>query len=707
MEFGNALVNISLILSIIGIVLSILRIKTKQDNFEQYARMVSLLLFITVSATLLYLYILFITSDLSVLYVWTYTDSSYSLVYKLSGVLAGMDGSLLFWIWLVILPWFYEEMKAIKKPKDTDLMDWTRVFLFGVMAVLLLILSVHEIFSLTPPEYLSYRPDGNGMNPILQTFLMAIHPPIVFVAYGLFAMPFAAGLAFLVTGNTKWTDLCINWSRIGWFFLTLGIGIGALWAYVVLGWGGYWGWDPVETSSLLPWILLTGFLHVQLMYRRKKDYPILAPLLGIFSFILVIFATFATRAGGLWVSVHTFGQADVSIDAFTRFKDVMAESDTVPYYFAMMIGMIVLAAILVMYRQRKMRSSLSDEEKSYTLSELINDDILMLGTSFLLILLTAVTMLILVRGINGLAPENFDGPVGILTLILILVMVVCISWRVLGKKLVTQLLFVTIMISAIMMAIYPGKVIAAGAFPILIAALVMISYSIIKKYNSKNPWQSLKLISAHLIHLAVVLLVIGYVGSSFMASEQSVEIHIGEEVEAMGYSFEVVGTEPAEDFIYVDVNIYKDGDFIGKARPGISIIDGTSRSEIDVKDTLLEDIYIIYDFNADSFNHGAVDLEIKILPLMKCLWGGMWLMSIGIILRVALEILLPRKRKTGEALDKDNDDTVKEMIEDPGDRQSDKIEPIETKEKVKSSEVKDDAHYEAMLEAELDGTDSE
>ncbi len=702
MEFGNALVNISLVLSIIGIILSILRIKTKQDNLEQYARMVSLFLFITISATLLYLYILFITSDLSVLYVWTYTDSSYSLVYKLSGVLAGMDGSLLFWIWLVILPWFYEEMKAIKKPKDTDLMDWTRVFLFGVLAVLLLILSAHEIFSLTPPEYLSFRPDGNGLNPILQTFLMAIHPPIVFVAYGFFAMPFAAGLAFLVTGNTKWTDLCINWSRIGWFFLTLGIGIGALWAYVVLGWGGYWGWDPVETSSLLPWIMLTGFLHVQLMYRRKKDYPILAPVLGVFSFILVIFATFATRAGGLWVSVHTFGQADVSIDAFTRFKNIMAESDTVPYYFAMMVGMLILVAILVIYRQRKMKPSQPEEEKSYSLSELINDDILMLGTSFLLILLTAVTMLILVRGINGLAPENFDGPVGILTLVLILIMVLCVSWRVLGKKLITQLLLATIMISAIVMAIYPDNLIAAGAFPILITALVVISYSIIKKFNPKNPWRSMKSISAHLIHLAVILLVIGYVGSSFMDSEQSVTIHIGEEVEAMGYSFEVVGTEPADDYIYVNMNIYKDGNFIGKARPGISIIDDTSRSEIYVEDTLLEDIYLIYDFNADSYEHGAVDIVVKILPLMKFLWGGMWLMSIGIILRVTLEIFLPGKRKTsGERSDKDD-----EVDEESDDRLYDK-EPTETKDEAGSSDIKDDDYYEAMLEAELDGTDRE
>ena len=119
------LVYISLILAIVGIVLTLLKLKfwPEDERLGLYARMVSLFLFITISAALLSLYILFITSDVSVLYVWTYTDASYSLTYKISGVLAGMDGSLLFWIWLVILPWFWEEIRAVKKPVDEKLMD--------------------------------------------------------------------------------------------------------------------------------------------------------------------------------------------------------------------------------------------------------------------------------------------------------------------------------------------------------------------------------------------------------------------------------------------------------------------------------------------------------------------------------------------------------------------------------------------------------
>ncbi len=691
MEFGNILINLSLVLALAGIVTSILRLRTGQDRFQLFSRMISLILFISISAALLYLYMLFITSDLSVMYVWTYTDSSYSLTYKISGVLAGMDGSLLFWIWLIILPWFYEEMRAVKKPRDDDLMDWTRIFLFGVLALLLLILSIHEIFQLTPPEYLAFRPDGNGLNPILQTFLMAIHPPIVFVSYGFLALPFAAGLAYLVTGKKEWTDICINWGRIGWLFLTLGIGIGALWAYVVLGWGGYWGWDPVETSSLLPWILLTAFLHAQLMFRRKGEYKILAPVLGAFSFILVIFATFATRAGGLWVSVHTFGQADVSIDAWTRFTNILTTNDTVPYYFAMMMGMIILTFILVWYRQRR---SEDREEKEYDLSELLNDDMLMLGTTFLLILITSVTMLILIRGINGLAPENFNGPVGLLMLVLILVMTMCISWRKLGRKLMAQIMLGTLVASLVSILMFSDDLIAAGSFPILIVSLILITNSILTRFNKNRPWQSLKVISAHLIHLAIVMLIIGYVASSFMYTEESITLEVGgASQEVFGYTFEAVALEDTMEFIYVDLDIYEGQEFVGRARPGVSFMDNQIRHEIDVKDTLTKDIYLIYNFDQDSYSHGVVNVEVKILPMMKFLWGGMWLMSIGMILRLITEIFSPKKSKT---ISEDEEQTT-------DDEEVDEAATLDEKVGEEGSEpvIKDDDYYESLLEAEL------
>lgn len=689
MAFGNYLVIGSIILSLIGILISFIRLYTKDRQWILYSRIVTMVLFITITVAVLYLYMLFITSDLSVEYVWTYTDSSYSLAYKLSGFLAGMAGSLLFWVWMVIIPWFYEEMKAVKHPKDDDFMDWTRIFVYAALLALLFILYIHEIFRATPAEWLAYSPNGNGMNPILQTFLMAIHPPLVFVAYGLLVIPFAAGLAYLITGESKWTDICLNWSRIGWLFLTLGIGIGALWAYVVLGWGGYWGWDPVETSSLLPWILLTGFLHVQFMYRRKKDYKILAPVLGAFTFILVIFATFATRAGGLWVSVHTFGQADVSIDAWTRFKNVLAESDTVSYYFTAQLIMMAVTIVLALYRQRQIGNK--SEDRTYTLSELINDDILMLATTFLFVLITSVTLLILVRGVNGLAAENFNAPIGILVIALILVMMFCICWRLIGRRHISQITLGTIIASLVSIMLYPGNVLVAGAFPILLVSMVLISFVIIKRFNMLRPWQSLKLISAHLIHLAVVLLVIGYVSSNFLSEDQVVSMEVGDAspVEALGYEFKTTSIVSTNDYIFTDIEVWQGNKLIGQARPGISVIDGHMRSEIKIVETLTEDIYLIYDYDELSYGQNIVDVEVKVLPMMKFLWGGMWLLCIGIVLRIAAEFILKINRSEPGS-----------EIEHDGDEDDDQYEDDELDDE--GAIVKDDDYYESLLEAELE-----
>ena len=145
---------------------------------------------------MIYLYTLFLTSDVSVDYVWSHTKSTYPLIYKISGVLAGMAGSLLFWIWMMIIPWFYEEIKAIKRPVNKELMDWTRIALFSIMGVMLFILSLHNLFDLTLEvstdpmiRTLATDPDGLGLNSLLQTDLMVIHPPVIFMSYGFLAIP--------------------------------------------------------------------------------------------------------------------------------------------------------------------------------------------------------------------------------------------------------------------------------------------------------------------------------------------------------------------------------------------------------------------------------------------------------------------------------------------------------------------------------------
>ena len=701
---GNLLIYISLILAIIGIALSVIRLKKKDTKILLYSRFVTFLLFTTVSIAIIYLYTLFLTSDVSVEYVWSYTKSSHPLIYKISGALAGMAGSLLFWIWMIIIPWFYEEIKATKKPVDKDLMDWTRIALFSVMGVMLFILSLHNLFDPTPAEALAAIPEGQGLNPLLQTDLMAIHPPIIFMAYGFLAIPFATALAHLITGNKNWTDLSINWGRAGWFFLTLGIGIGALWAYVVLGWGGYWAWDPVETSSLLPWILLTGFLHVQLMYRRKKEFSLLAPVLGIFTFILVLFATFTTRAGGLWVSVHSFGAANTSVDPMTRLTEILSNSNDVLIYLSLIIGLIVITSILALYRNRKMKSD--RVVKTYTISELINDDILMLATVFLSILITLLTLAILIMGVNGLSPDNFNMPIGALAAISILVMMVCLTWRDIGRKWIVIISIGTVFISIIGFLAFPGSREVAASAPILVLALIGTFYRVIKSFDKKRAWKSMKLVSAHLIHLSIVLVMIGYVGSNFMVTEQEIRLTVGGEGVQVGpYTLYAEDIEVTADSIFVEIEIWKGDDFIKRVKPGIQVIDNQLRNEIKVVGALTNDIYLTYHYDQISLGQNVVDFEVKLLPLMKCLWGGMWLMSIAIALRVAVEKTTKSKaspdieKKEGQEEVKD-DEYYESLL-------GKELESMDNSPKNEEEDVKDDKYFESRLDSELESVEED
>jgi cytochrome c-type biogenesis protein CcmF len=660
MPAGNIFIYISFFLVIIGIFTSILRLKTNDYKFLQYSRLVTVLLFLTISATLIYLYILFLTSDISIEYVWQYTSVSHPIHYKIAGVLAGMAGSLLFWVWAIITPWIYVEIKTIKKPINEDIREWTRIGLFIVMLILIYVLLIHDIFKPTAANFLTLYPNGYGLDPLLQTNLMVIHPPVVFLAYGILVLPFAAAIAYLITGHKDWIKYSLNWSRMGWILLTLGIGLGAIWAYVVLGWGGYWAWDPVETSSLLPWIILTGFLHTQLIYKRKNDYPILAPVLGVTSFILIIFATFVTRAGGLWVSVHTFGKANVEISPVQRFINILSENQIVSIYFVFIILFLIITAILSIYRYNKVKKS--REEQYFTIGELISDDLLMLVTIFLFIITGIVTIVILISSVNSLNPSVFNFNIGLLGLVIILTLIFCMIWRYTGRKWIVILGVCTLLASAIGFIIFRINSLVATSLPILIVALLGACYKIIKSFSIGKIRKSIKPVSAQLIHLAIILLLLGFVGSNFLVWEKNVSLTLDESGENVG-KYIIYATDFEElagiNFVeidvdnrnfayqtkYVDVEVRDGNSIIGYER--LIIITSTSkltdenklvRNEIKVIGTPLEDIYLTYsnDYIGNEENI-VVDITVKILPLMKLVWIGMWLMIIGMFIRIISE----------------------------------------------------------------------
>ncbi len=789
MNIGTIIVYLSFVFALLTMILCIINLIAKwqkkkiPEKMPLVTKLFSILFFITISSALLLLYIYFITSNMDIEYVWEYSSSQAPLEYKIAGVLAGMKGSLLFWIWCIGLSLFVEEIVDLKKPVNKVVMNLTRAITMIVIAIFFYFLITMDLFAVTPRENLIYRPDGWGLNPLLQTPLMIAHPPIVFLAYGFVVIAMASSMAYLICNEKDWVKLSMPWSRWAWLFLTLGIGIGGLWAYVVLGWGGYWAWDPVETSSLLPWILLTAFLHAQLMFRRKGDYKLAAPALGIYTFALVIFATFTTRAGGIWVSVHAFGQADVQMGAYDRFISALNDDTVIMGYFILMLGIAIIGAILLAWALLKRGG---DEEYTQNpergfLKEIINDRSLMFITLIVFTISTIVTLFLLIMAVDGLDRTQFDTRVGFFAIIGVAVLVACLIWKYIGIKATAYSILLTIGISLILWILFPDSGIVAATAPLLALALGVSVYKIIKSVNKKSLRGSINGIAPHLVHLGVVFVILGFVASNFLSTENDVTLDLNGDSQKVGdYEIKLGDGEYVQyDSIFATIEISQDGNVIGEVEPGgvfiykylfsldseydqylsegfldfnlhmafqennlflssfayiypvdtnkwiIEDLDSANnlrlfqirtsaskvevysdpqwRNEISVHSAPFEDIYLIFnDEPIASSTFTQIDFQVKILPLMSILWLGMWLMAIGIFMRLLVSFVKPKTKPESRVSRRarmrgEEKEVEEELAEEEVEEEREKEEG--------EKEVKDTDYYEDLIEKELDDMD--
>lgn len=287
MEIGDLLLLFSLTASVFAAILFLTALKNRDIK---YATIAEDLLHASTSAcfaALMLLIYYFLTDNFSVWYVYANSNLEMPILYKLSAVWAGREGSLLLWAFLTLL---VTSLYISANRKDLIKLR-VGLIMSAFSSYLLIILEFYSNPFITIP----YLPtNGYGLNPLLRTFEMAIHPPVVFLAYSLSALLFSVALSQSAKGGSASDQKVI--ARLSWLFLTLGIVIGGWWAYRTLGWGGFWGWDPVENASLLPWITLTLYFHL----RKHRE------LFAYLTFTFVLFATFVTR-GGIISSVHSFG----------------------------------------------------------------------------------------------------------------------------------------------------------------------------------------------------------------------------------------------------------------------------------------------------------------------------------------------------------------------------------------------------------------
>ncbi len=309
-NLGNALLYASIVASVIALAGLLLK-ELKNNNL--LSRLVSPM--VLVSAGLLaFAYVLltyyFVIGDYTNEYVWQYSSRDLPLIYKISGAWAGQPGTYLLWVLVIFLS---SAWLALTTKHASPMARRTQIItvIIGIyFIVLTLVMTPFKTIYEGNPNLLGYVPqDGSGLNTLLVNLWMILHPPLMFIGYAAMTIPFAAAIVYLLTKEDGWEELTRQWARFTWLFLGMGIAVGGVWAYMVLGWGGFWAWDPVETASFIPWLTLTGFLHASAIHRKnKKTFSIAAPILAAVSFILVIYAAIVVRSG-LFNSIHAFGEA--------------------------------------------------------------------------------------------------------------------------------------------------------------------------------------------------------------------------------------------------------------------------------------------------------------------------------------------------------------------------------------------------------------
>ncbi|HEY5112779.1 MAG TPA: cytochrome c biogenesis protein CcsA [Coriobacteriia bacterium] len=395
----------------------------------------TLVVFLTTTLATLLLLVALMTKDFSFLYViqnHSRDVSNLSWLYSISALWAGREGSLLFWAWLLSTFSAYMAWRRMSKADPVSNLGIAVLDFVQLFFLVALFFETNNPFVAAPAGAVDAA--GNllgqfalaGMNPLLQHWAMILHPPTLFIGYAGMTVPFAFALGALFAGDGSklWVEIVDRVTVFAWLMLGIGIGLGAIWAYVVLGWGGYWAWDPVENASLLPWLTGVGLLHTFTVYRRRGSFKNWAVMMSAVSFVLVLLGTFITRSGVI-SSVHGFEPDIVSLW----------------WFLGMMILSLAVPALMLWKRRQAFRSdneftSLMSKEGSHYFTNLF-----MLFSALLVAALTLspakipipFTSIVLQAGptFSASAFDLLSRPVGI---IFVLIMTVCpiLSWGATG-----------------------------------------------------------------------------------------------------------------------------------------------------------------------------------------------------------------------------------------------------------------------------------
>ncbi|MCI0495562.1 heme lyase CcmF/NrfE family subunit [candidate division KSB1 bacterium] len=639
MSIGYYLLLLAFIASAYSIWAGASGIKLNKKSLLKNAQLSVYGQFIFVTLSVIILTYAFLTRDFSIRYVAEYSDRQLPLLYTLSSVYAGQAGSLLFWTWLLTV--FNALYVFINRNKDDEFKN----YVFTVVNVVTIFFLILVNYSTNPFEKVTpIPPDGFGLNPLLQNPMMIIHPPSLFLGFVGFTIPFAYAIAALAKGNLsyQWLDKSRNWTLFAWISLTLGNLLGALWAYVELGWGGYWAWDPVENASLLPWLTGTALVHSLMVQKTRSMMKAWNVSLAILTFLLTILGTFITRSG-IISSVHAFGKSNLGT-----------------MFLIFMIVVLIASIILILTRIKKLQpektiESLLSRDFSFLLVNIIFTVLLvmvLLGTLY-----PALTELFVGKQITLGEPyfNKISVPIGIFLLLLLAICPI-FSWKETRSEAVLKKfrypVFLSILLVMILFVLgihHARSLVTLGigflGLAIIIAEIIsnitnrmksdnntfLSSFNHVFKINTRR-------YSAYLIHIGVILIYLSIVGTTVYKQEKEITLQQGEEITIGDYRlvYNKMGDkrDANKDVLTAELDVFRGAENLGKIVPQrffyYSAMGKTQyTTEVAVRSTLKEDLYVIL---ASYQDDGSATFTFLVNPLQIWMWIGGIIITIGVII---------------------------------------------------------------------------
>ena len=554
--------------------------------------------------------------DFSFTYVAAHTNRSLPTVYALTAFWGGQEGSLL--LWLLVLTGYGALAVALNRRLLRDLVAWVVPVLAGIASFFAFVL----VFVASPFDTQTAPIDGNGLTPSLQNPYMVAHPPMLYLGYVGLAIPFAFAMGALLSGRTdeRWIVATRRWTLAAWAFLGVGQLLGAHWAYVEVGWGGYYAWDPVENAALMPWLAATAFLHSVMIQERKGMLKVWNMVLVALAFELSVFGTFLTRSGVV-NSIHSFAQSSVG-----------------GWFLAFVVISSVFSVVLILWRLPQLQARTKLESALSREATFLYNNLLLVALC--LTILWGVIFPILTQLYNGesrtIGRPYYDFFLRAFGLPLLLLMAVgpLIAWR----RTSVRALWRTIagpaaaaVVAGVVLVLLGAGSSKTGLVAYTFCAFVLATIVLELVRGTRVTGSLFTLVArnrrrygGYIVHAAVVLLAIGIAGSSAYGTSREVKLLPGQTATVAGYRLTYQGLDPIRNDpnrtgAYAVLGV--SGRWHGTLRTGDVTYTGFQETDRDVgikTDWLrAQDLYVIADFEKGS---QAVFFKVLVKPLVNLIW---------------------------------------------------------------------------------------